>query len=260
MAESEFTPLRSGLFMITCAARTGSSMLVNLLQSHPQITCHMEIFNPKRVEGFYGSYRKALSDPAYEERMRALRHNDPKTFIYKIAFDPQGRRCVGFKFKYDEFILPVFSGTREILIGDRDINIVHLRRRNLLKRYLSWFVVNKVTGKTMRTVREAEIESPPVVLNPDECRKNFEETERREANAREIFRDHRVFELAYEDLTNELADATVDQLQKFVGVGVRSLRTVFAKLSKDQLSKEISNYSELRKTFAGTRYAEFFDE
>jgi len=38
--------------MITCPARVGSSMLVNALQTHPAIVCHMEIFNPARVEGF----------------------------------------------------------------------------------------------------------------------------------------------------------------------------------------------------------------
>jgi len=51
-APAKPAPLRAGLFMITCPARVGSSMLVNALQTHPAIVCHMEIFNPARVEGF----------------------------------------------------------------------------------------------------------------------------------------------------------------------------------------------------------------
>ena len=114
-----------------------------------------------RVEGFFGSYRQRLrTDPYLEPRMRALRHEEPAAFLYKLAFDAQGRRCVGFKFKYDELLLPQFSRHQAVIAQDLDIAIIHLRRRNLLKRYLSWVVVNRVTGRTMRTVRQESIDVP----------------------------------------------------------------------------------------------------
>jgi len=43
-------------FMITCPARSGSSMLVNLLRSHPEICAHDEVFSPDKVRGLSGKY------------------------------------------------------------------------------------------------------------------------------------------------------------------------------------------------------------
>ena len=109
-------PLRAGLFMIACPARVGSSMPVNARQTHPSIVCHMEIFNPARTEGFWGSYRDQFASKSdLEERLRALRERNPSSYFYKIAFDPQQRSHIGFKFKFDELLMPAFAGVRTIL-------------------------------------------------------------------------------------------------------------------------------------------------
>ncbi|HEY5049186.1 MAG TPA: sulfotransferase [Rhizomicrobium sp.] len=261
MTDAVYLPLRKGLFMITCAARTGSTMLVNFLQSHPQITCHMEIFNPRRVEGFFGAYRKSIrTDSVYEARMRAIRHGDPTCFLYKFAFDSQGRRSVGFKFKYDELLLPVFARPREIIAGDCDIAIVHLKRRNLLKRYLSWVAVNHVTGRTMRTTGEEPRKIPPIFIDAEECLKNFQETKLREAEVDRIFRQHQMIDLEYEKLTGANADGELGRLQQFLGVVPRSLKTVIAKLSINRLEQEIANYADLKRKLANTPYSEYFQE
>jgi hypothetical protein len=219
----------------------------------------MELFNPMRVEGFFGSYRQRLrTDPYLEPRMRALRHEEPAAFLYKLAFDAQGRRCVGFKFKYDELLLPQFSRHQAVIAQDLDIAIIHLRRRNLLKRYLSWVVVNRVTGRTMRTVRQESIDVPPILLDADECLNDFRETERRENTVRELFRHHRTFDLEYEDLIGEQECEALDRLQNFLGADHRPLKTTIAKISRNNLEHEIINFRDLEKRFANSRYADLF--
>ena len=47
VAAKEICPMRP--FVILAAPRTGSNMLCTLLNSHPAITCHHEIFNPRGV-------------------------------------------------------------------------------------------------------------------------------------------------------------------------------------------------------------------
>jgi LPS sulfotransferase NodH len=254
-------PLREGLFMITCAARTGSSMLVNLLQSHPDVMCHMEIFNPKRVEGFSGTYRARLgAEPDLEPRMRTLRTQAPEVFLYKIAFDGQGRPRVGFKFKYEELLQPMFSGARAALMADCDIRIVHLRRRNLLARYLSWWVANHVTGVTMVRQGQPKPAVGPVRLDPAACIADFDRVERHAAFVARMFADHPVLDITYEALTGTDATGEHARLQAFLGVRQHPLKTVIAKLSELSPARTIENYAELENRFRGTPYAHMLME
>lgn len=254
-------PLRPGLFMISCAARTGSSMLANLLQSHPGVICHMEIFAPARAEGFFGTYRKRLlEETGYQERLSECRRDHPAAYLYKIALDPQGRRSVGFKFKHEEFLLPMFAEARQLIVADRDIRIVRLRRRNLLRRYLSWYVVNHVTGRTLAFTEQERPEYRPVRLDPAACLADIEEANRREATVRAMLRGHPGIDLDYEDLVGPDPVAAHERLLRFLGLEVRALRTVFRKLASDDLRASIANFDELARAFAGTPHAAFLEE
>lgn len=254
-------PIREGFFMVTCAARTGSSMLVNLLQSHPDVMCHMEIYNPRKVEGFSGVYRQRLSEePDLEVRMRAMRSAQPEAFIYKVAFDPQGKKCVGFKFKYEELLLPVFAGPRSVLVGDKEIVIIHLKRRNLLRRFLSWWVVNHVTGKTMAVKGEDVQKVPAVRLDPAACKADFDRTTRTATFIKRLFKDHEMLDIDYEDLVGPDAAGHHTRILKFLGLTQLPLNTVFKKLAEDDLSKAISNFGELEEYFRGSQYSGFFTE
>jgi LPS sulfotransferase NodH len=253
--------MRDGLFMVTCAARTGSSMLVNLLQSHPDVMSHMEIFNPERVEGFSGTYRTRLAEePGLEQRMRDLRKHAPAAFLYKLAFDTQGRKHAGFKFKYEELLLPVFAGARAVLMADTDIKIIHLRRRNLLRRYLSWWVVNHVTGITMTRKGEEKPVVPPVRLDPAACQADFEKTLRSDAFVQRLFRNHQVLDINYEDLTGATAEPVQAGLLDFLGLPPHALRTVIARLAEDDLSRSIANFAELKAHFRNTPFIHYFQE
>lgn len=252
--------LRRGLFLIVCPARVGSSMLVNALQSHPAIVCHMEIFNPARVEGFWGSYRARLAEePDLEERLRHLRAQDPASFLYKIAFDPQGRGHAGFKFKLDELLLPAFSGARTILTQDLDVRVILLTRWNLLRRYLSHQRA-RATGVTMRTETEQQSPQPPARLDPKACREDFDATLRQQNFVRAMFRKHPLIQVTYEELAGAGRDAVFERITRFLGAGPRPLHTVHAKLARENLSDEIANLDQLRANFRDTPFAAFLDD
>jgi hypothetical protein len=250
--------LRAGLFMIACPARVGSSMLVNALQTHPSIVCHMEIFNPARIGGFWGSYRDRLaSESELEERLRTLRERDPSSFLYKIAFDPQQRSHVGFKFKFDELLMPAFAGARTILSQDTDIKVIFLTRWNLLRRYVSHARARQ-TGVMMRTERDERPAMKHIRVDPKACREDMEATFRRQNFVRTMFREHDMLQITYEDLVGPDRNAAFNRILLFLGVEPRPLRTVHAKLGHDDLACEIENLSELRVSFSATPFAEFF--
>ncbi len=83
---------------------------------------------------------KRFAEPDFAERMAAIRDRDPIKFLYKIVLDLQGKKAVCFKLKHDELIRPGYKALRDEIVSDRDFRIIHLRRENLLRRYLSWYI------------------------------------------------------------------------------------------------------------------------
>lgn len=252
--------LRNDTFMITCAARTGSTLLVSYLQSHPDILCHGEIYAPKELNGLHGIYRKRQNkDAEYRKNLKQCRNERPNTFLYKIALDRQGQKIVGFKLKHDELVCPYVAQTRHLIQEDTDIKIIHLRRENLLAKYLSWYLVNHVTGVTMKLEGQPLPETKPIKLDPAQCLANFQVSEQRYAFFVKMFAKHPTLEVSYEELTNDSREQKLREIQDFLGVNRHSLTTKMIKLGKKDLSETIENYEELKKYFHNTKYTDFFN-
>ena len=253
-------PPRPSLYMITCPARSGSTMLVHLLRSHTQICSHDEIFSPGKITGITGTYlRQSREQPDFIKCLSLERNDDPVTFLYKIALDPQGKQAVGFKLKHDELVLPKYQTLRDQIIRDRNLRIIHLRRKNLLRRYLSHYIANYVTHVTLAVLNQPVPEVPAVRLDPLECKRDFETVLARETTFERLFARHHGFAIEYEEMiVNDRRK--IAALQDFLGVSYMELTTTTKKLGKHSLRNSIENFDELRNYFRSTVYAKFFDE
>ncbi|PYJ67714.1 MAG: hypothetical protein DME78_00580 [Verrucomicrobia bacterium] len=250
---------RDNIYMITCPARTGSTMLVHLLRSHPEICSHCEVFSPKRITGITGTYLKKSREQAdFIERLSRERDSDPIKFLYKIVLDLQGKKAVGFKLKHDELVLPEYKALRDEIAADLDFRIIHLYRENLLRRFLSHYVVNRVTHTTLAVEGQCIPEVPPVRLDPLECERDFETTLRRDAEFRELFARHRSFSLSYEEMVARDPEKMA-ALLNFLEVSPRELTTTTKRLGNNSLRGAIANFDELSTHFAGSQFAEFFE-
>src|SRR6516225_7630935 len=89
MKSASSVPLR---FVILAAPRTGSNMLCTLLNSHPEILCHHEIFNHAGIFYALPLRDRGFSLGALEERDR-----HPLAFLERVWQTSCGYRCVGFK-------------------------------------------------------------------------------------------------------------------------------------------------------------------
>jgi LPS sulfotransferase NodH len=246
--------------MITCPARTGSTMLVHLLRSHPEICSHGEVFSPHQIAGIRGIYaQKGREEPGFLERLAVERDRDLTKFLYKIVLDSQGKKAVGFKLKHDELVLPEYKALLEEIVNDLDFHIVHLRRENLLRRYLSHYIANHVTHVTMAIRGEVIPDVPRVELDPHECQKDFETVRSRELEFVELFAQHPSFSISYEEMVAGDAER-IRALLDFMGVSPWKLTTATRRLGCDDLRRAIANFDELRTYFAGTPYSEFFEQ
>jgi LPS sulfotransferase NodH len=251
--------LRDDSYMICCPARSGSSMFVHLLRSHPQILSHGEVLG-RTVTGFAPPLGTMMKDnPALQSYFNSLKDSEPLYFIYNHVLHPRGRQAVGFKLKYDELSTKPYRTILDIIRQDRDLKILFLDRENLFERYLSHRVADK-TGVTLVTARtpQAQPEMPVLTLDPVDMEKSFREELDRKAHFRRIFAGHRSIETTYEKL---VADPTgeMDRIYAFIGVPPHAATTTTKKIVDRDLSRVVTNLPELKAHFAGTPFAVFFD-
>ena len=93
-------------FIITCAARTGSTMLRYLLDGHPEICCHGEVFVRKGLLRFIFKNRRSFGlSSGYKELQQAYQQKPLEDFLSKdlLNITHNAQQAVGFKFKTDEY-------------------------------------------------------------------------------------------------------------------------------------------------------------
>ena len=239
---------RNDKFMISCAARSGSSMLCTLIHSHPQAICHHEVFafeGQPTVMGAYG--RKRRQNREFEKRLRNYRDARPEAFLYDIVFNPQGRRCVGFKFKTDESLKPAYKDILNLIVRDTDIKIVHLVRRNVLDQYISHRMVEQ-TGKTYIRKESERPEFQPFEIDTEHLSYYVRDVRARQEFSFQIFRKHRGTVIYYEDIS-DLEPSTVNDLQSFLDLDRHSLSTTMKKIIQGNTDL-VQNLDEVSATLA----------
>jgi hypothetical protein len=114
-------------FVILAAPRTGSNLLCTLLNSHPEILCHHEIFNPQGIFTALGFHDDSIDRVSLRQRDR-----DPILFLDRIWQTRQGHGCIGFKST---------RGQNEVvlkeMLEDPNVKKIVLRRLNRIKTYVS---------------------------------------------------------------------------------------------------------------------------
>jgi hypothetical protein len=272
-------------FVVLSHPRTGSTLLVQALNSNPGIVCLGEVFN--WVHHYVGYDLKGYDN--YREEDYKLRNKDPVAFLHSRVFSqqPETIRALGFKLHYYHCSPPWgFTGLAEHLAQDNGTRVIHLQRRNLLKTLVS-NTIGQRTGDWARSVALPPLRSVPkavihparalqratsiisvrisravrnrrVTLSPEECRAYFEETESLVSQFDELFRDHAKLTVLYEDILSD-RDEVFARAQSFLGLEPQPVTTTLQKKQNpDDLRVLLENYEELHQAFADTKYADFF--
>jgi hypothetical protein len=292
-AEGKRQPVEAGSndyvrFIILCYARVGSTMLAASLNSSPNIICFRELFNP--IMKGIGFYVDGYDNSSAQDR--ELRDRDLREFLRQRIFCPHPNeiRAVGFKMPHGHF--EWFPSLLEWLIEDKDLHVLHLTRRNLLRMLVSLRIAQRTGGwsedkKTTLLRKFRPSNAPraarhplvainrlrrfiwpkepawkalrtPLTLSEEECRDFFAQAERDSAYYDDRFREHPRLNLHYEDLQRNRADA-FNQAQSFLGLKPRSLSVTTRRQNPEPLRELIANYDELYAAFKGTKEAAFFD-
>ena len=240
-------------FIILGRERTGSTFLRSLLNTHRRIIAWGEIFRDYNAicwdYPLFPQYRSLLS----------LILSDPIRFLERKVFKrlPLLISAVGFKIFYhhaqNESWKPVWTYLR----SQKDLRIIHLKRQNILKTYLSYKKA-ELTNSWLNMFRP-EADNLQILLDYEQCLQTFSYTREQERKYDLFFADHRKIEVLYENLSANYHRET-KRIQEFLGVDDETVEPVTYKQAAQPLSVAISNYFELKERFSGTPWEAFFED
>ncbi|MBV6477429.1 MAG: hypothetical protein HGGPFJEG_00168 [Ignavibacteria bacterium] len=236
-----FTKLPEIKFVIYTKGRTGSTVLTELLNSHPGIFCDNEIFNISETKTkikFPFVYIKSCSKRA------SFRRKPVYGFKMKIE---------QLKNEHDYKNIGKFLKKLE----SSGWKIIYLRRSNILNHTLSGLLSNKTKVFHLRNGKDFSHEKFTV-----DCRhlmdvmNYFEQLEKQEE---ESLTNVSYVNIDYESdlLDNSCHQKTADRVFRYLGLESQPVKTSLTKIIPEKLSNIILNYDELREVVGNSKFRKF---
>lgn len=250
-------------FLILAAERTGSDLLRTLLASHPDCLVGHEIFNEVHVgRGCVPWYpdpaTQRYEDPVnFDPELAQLRANDPGRLIERLAemSAAENYRAAGFKLMY--YHGESNRAARDYLVAARHVRVIHVKRRNLLRRLTS-LKRAQLTSQWNYRQGSPDPALAPVELDPMQCIEDFSAIEQQQALYDGLFKEHAVLTLHYEDLIENPQKETA-RVAAFLGLlPYPEFHSALQKQATDTLASAITNYPALKSALS--QWASFFDE
>lgn len=225
-------------FIIVARDRTGSNLLLQFLNSHPNIKADWEIFNK-------------LAGESEEEILSKCFSRQP--FYIKAK---------GFKIFY---MHPMDDNTGKIwdmLQAMHDLHVIHLKRKNILRTEMSSKIayltgVWRIRPGDKRP--EANRNTVTIHLSKEELEQRFELTKKWENRADHRFNNHHKLTIYYEDLSSWPKEV-FRTITDFLGVEYRQPHSTMRKQATRRMKEVISNYDELKTSFFETEWQSFFED
>jgi LPS sulfotransferase NodH len=236
-------PASAGLcFVIIAAPRTGSNMLCSMLNSHPQILCHHELFNP---EGIHCALDWRVAGAGFGTL--ADRDRDPREFLAQVWMNGCGASAVGFKMNRGQN-----SAAFRLVLPEREIRKILLIRRNRLRTFVSERIAEHTGVWESYAFSEVSAVMAPVEVDVLQLREHIATNRSYYDRIREALRStgQEYLEVAYEDLA---AHSSRQRLLTYLGVAQEvALSPATRKVARGELSAMIANYDSLAAELAGT--------
>jgi LPS sulfotransferase NodH len=242
-------------FVIVCAERTGSNLLADMLATHPDLMVGGELFNRDFVDT--GLITWPDRKVAENRDVIALRRSDPSMFLARLFESAQNRKRHGVGFKLMYYHGDEYRDVRDALVADETVRVIHMKRRNLLRRLLSerraaatgvWWVAQGERAPKQPTI---DLDFLTLMFNVEHIEAKQDEYDRR-------FEGHEVLEVFYEDFASD-PHGTANRALEFLGLPPhRGMEVRGQKTGTDSLKDAIENYDELKARVL--RMASYFDD
>lgn len=232
-------------FIILAAPRTGSNLLCTLLNSHPDVLCHHELFNPG---GIY--YALDHRDGSLDFGNLAAREREPLAFLQQVWDHALGAACVGFKMTRGQH-----AGIMQAMLEDPGVRKILLYRRNRLKTYVSELRARQTDRWEVYARDELATGVPRLHVDIESFRAHCALNEAFYRDIRHGLQAGRQpwMETAYEDL---LAASEHIRLLEFLGVESSRVKLAASSIKQNDtdLRALVANFGELEHALAGSEH------
>lgn len=221
-------------FIVLTRSRSGSSLLMSLLSSHPNVKT-------------YGEYFRRLDGRSYQ-------------IMINQVFSPKSKKikAVGFKIFYDQPYDEQNSELWDYLASLSDLKILHLKRNNFLR----IFVSRKIAGITNEWfVQQNRNKKEDVILtiNPQELYNSYNKYKNLQRQKISLFEEQEIMEIIYEEMILDI-NSYFYKITEFLNIPFIQPKSKRVKQNTRKLNDIIENYNELKNYFANSELAIFFDD
>ena len=230
-------------FVIMAVPRSGSNMLVTLLNSHSNILCHHEIFNPNDI--FYALNLRATS---FNLGTIAERDFAPLSFLQKVWNYPEDASHVGMKITYKQNVKVFYK-----LLRDKEVKKIILKRDNKIKIFVSHKIAKKLNQWEVYAPENLIKERPKIHVNLEELKQRitFDQHYYQEIETHLKETNQPFLELKYEALKKIATHQKLLAFLKAVPVEAQ-LRIDSIKQNSANLKDLIHNWEEVKAGLTGT--------
>lgn len=221
-------------FIVITSARTGSGLLISLLNNHENIEARGELY--RSLEG------KTSID----------RWNQIFNFKNKNIY------TAGFKIFYFHPFDKKNSEVWNIIKQDKSIKIIHLIRENKIRSYVSLKIAEKTDKWTRKSKTQISLKEKQINVDLKDFKRRIDAIEMKESKISLEYNDHPFFELSYEDLVNN-KNKVMSELFKFLGVEEWETKSNYKKQNKEKLEDIILNYKEFKDLLENSKYSSFLE-
>jgi len=242
-------------FVVVGSERTGTNLLIGMLNQYPSCYCGGELFNSSQIEKDRMPW-KYIAD-ADLPRLVALRKTDPIALWRELCASSKksGIRTAGFKLLYKHGLAN--EAILAELVADKDVSVIHVVRRNQLRRHVSERQA-RAAQKWAFGAAEPVPAMAVVEISVNDMVRSFQESANLRDDYDARFSSHRLFTVIYEDLS-ERPEETVGKVAEFLGLSANGLkvRPTFRKTGTDRIPDSLADYEALRAKFR--LWSSYFD-
>jgi LPS sulfotransferase NodH len=241
--------------IILTTQRTGSTFLADSLNSHPAIRREGELLSGGNVRVPDLVYRWRAGTKIFRFVVSGAWH---PTRLMTDFFEGGGEQVRAFKAMYNHVGNP---WTMKYLRQHREIHILHLRRHNVLKQYVSALLLGTKREKHWQAHATKAVRPVSTRVDPDAALAHMRRSRAQYDRFAGEFADHRVLPLVYEQLAegNRLSDPVRDQVCDFLGVARMPMGSKLVKMNPDSLREMVENYDEVAAVISRSEFADLLD-
>lgn len=245
-------------FVLIAGHRSGTTMLLRSLESHPRIECHKR---PLKVDSYKGviavdnrrcPYRR-FRTASLTRRFDYLfnRQRLVADFVSSLSANAGDNvQAVGIRITY------LAADKHPEILGwaiENEVPVVHLIRENALKTILSRLAV-KARGIAHST---QQVKAVKLTLEPASLKKRLQKLTEKISEYQMRLGNAHCLEMSYESFVAE-RDPETRRLLNFLGIDdYLPLTSNTVKLNPDSLEDVIENYAEVKTALEGTDFERF---